>query len=878
MHRANRPRRAAVAAGAALAVTAAMVVLPLARDLTPWRTQATVLAAELAQVSPDPGTPAAALAQDLTLLGYTPPRDDAPEPTEAVTPSGSGEESRDEQGTPSEEGGVDDEGDSLDDPTDADDASDQADDDSTTAPSRSAETSAADPDDMAEETTSPTATETGPSPTRSASPAPSTVDGGDATSSTADPAAMPPITVAGDQILRDGEPWWFLGYNSFVWSGDCGNDDEKMSAADVEQWFSEMRHDGHGAVRLFFYDGWDIERLDAAVESAKRHNVYLTITLDDAIGGCGENDKDASWFADQSEREVYQAHMEMLLERYRGETAFAWFEFFNEPDYEDGALRAFYDEMGAAADAIDPDRLFASGTVAPYWVDGEANFLDIHESDGVDVASLHEYDEGEVESNHGPGVRANSAGKPVIVGEYGITAGQGCDSDFASRADRVADKAQAYTSIDGYVGAFAWAWQPGGGGCELGNLDADTATQQVLREFAADPADLDTTPTSADTRDERDERDENDNESESGTAPAGRETEPDETDRDVAGDGWERTAQDLAEALAGSEDPAARELLEALSRAGFDPAGEADLEQGSGDRDGDDAGSDEGGSAERGAGELLWEADVETGDLSQFLEGGDAQQAGSPEPEIVSDPVREGESAVAFTIPGGGQRNEVLPGPEFSEGDERWFGFSTFLQDGFPTDEGWSLITQWKNDGTGSPPLELSVDGGQYSIGGGYGHPDGAQTWSEPLAEAVTGTWVDWGVHVVFSAGADALVEVWKDGEPVLTGFSPDAGTLYPGLDSYLKIGYYRDTAIEQEGTVIHDNWRMGSTSAAVDLEGPQDGGDAATGDEDPGSSSARRPADDDGGNESGGDESDGDEEPANTVVSAPRVTGGRTG
>ncbi|QJY47063.1 hypothetical protein [Pseudonocardia broussonetiae] len=153
--------------------------------------------------------------------------------------------------------------------------------------------------------------------------------------------AVPAITVDGDRILRGGEPWWFLGYNSFVWSGDCGTDEEKMSAADVEAWFASMRHDGHGAVRLFFYDGWSTERLDAAVAAARENGVYLAITLDDAIGGCGENDKDEAWFADSSERAVFRDHMTALLERYRGETAIAWFEYFNEPDYAGGALREF---------------------------------------------------------------------------------------------------------------------------------------------------------------------------------------------------------------------------------------------------------------------------------------------------------------------------------------------------------------------------------------------------------------------------------------------------------------------------------------------------------------------------------------------------------
>ncbi len=300
----------------------------------------------------------------------------------------------------------------------------------------------------------------------------------------------PVITVDGDRIMRNGQPWWFLGYNSFVWSGDCGDDDERMSAEDVDAWFASMRDDGHGAVRLFFFDGWDIERLDAAVESARENDIYLTITLDDAIAGCGESEKTSDWFADQGERDTFRNHMTTVLERYRGESTIAWFEYFNEPDFADGALRVFYDEMGAVADGVDPGRLFSSGTIAPYSVGEDRDFLAINESPGVDIASLHEYDENEVESNHGPDTRANSAGKPVIVGEFGIYAsesGDGCDRDFAERAEQFGAKAGAYTAGAGYVGALAWAWQPGDGNandCEFGNLDVDPAAQDVLRTFS----------------------------------------------------------------------------------------------------------------------------------------------------------------------------------------------------------------------------------------------------------------------------------------------------------------------------------------------------------------------------------------------------------
>ena len=295
-----------------------------------------------------------------------------------------------------------------------------------------------------------------------------------------------PITVDGDRILRGGEPWWFLGYNSFTWSGDCGDEDERMSTEQVEEWFASMRHDGRGAVRLFFFEGWDLDRLDAAVESAKRHDLYLTVTLDDAIGGCDESDKDEAWFADQGERDAYREHMVMLLERFRGEATIAWFEFFNEPDPDVEALRPFYDEMGVVAEGIDPGRLFASGTIAPYD-GGPVSFRTLHESPAVDIASLHEYDEGEVESNHGPDAREGAAGKPVIVGEFGLYAsadGVDCAYDFAGRAEQVAAKVEAYTSVEGYAGALAWAWQPGGGTCEYGNLDEDEESQDVLRSFA----------------------------------------------------------------------------------------------------------------------------------------------------------------------------------------------------------------------------------------------------------------------------------------------------------------------------------------------------------------------------------------------------------
>ncbi|MEU4447699.1 cellulase family glycosylhydrolase [Actinosynnema sp. NPDC050801] len=300
--------------------------------------------------------------------------------------------------------------------------------------------------------------------------------------------SLPRITVQGDNIQRNGQDWWFTGYNSAVWSGDCGRDDERMTPAQVDAWFAGMRHDGHGAVRLFFFEGWDLTALDAAVVAARRHNVYLTITLDDAIAGCGETHKTPEWFGNPQEREAYRRHMAQLLERYRGETAIAWFEFLNEPGGDNTwrQVRDFYDAMGDIATGVDPDRLFSAGTVSPQAVGGEANYRALSGSRGVDVASVHEFDADAAISTHYVAAKANSAGKPLVVGEFGLPAnatGEGCARSFAARATQVSIKINAYVRDGANAGAFGWAWQPGGqpDACAMDNLDTDTLSQAHFR-------------------------------------------------------------------------------------------------------------------------------------------------------------------------------------------------------------------------------------------------------------------------------------------------------------------------------------------------------------------------------------------------------------
>lgn len=230
--------------------------------------------------------------------------------------------------------------------------------------------------------------------------------------------------------------------------------------------------------------------------------------------------------------------------------------------------------------------------------------------------------------------------------------------------------------------------------------------------------------------------------------------------------------------------------------------------------------------------DLQWNGDVETGDLSQFKDTPWNVAGGALPPTVVSDPavVREGKYAVAMTILDAdegegiccGSRSEIEPDiGRIQPGDELYFGFSTLLGEGFPTEDDWQTITQWKNEGDGSPPLELGVGGGKYRLSGGFGHPDGPDPFREPLGPAATGQWVDWVFHIKFSPDPDiGYVEVWQSDKLALPRFQPASGTMYPNPDgeamSYLKTGYYRDGDISVPGTIYFDNWRVGTSREIV--------------------------------------------------------------
>jgi hypothetical protein len=231
--------------------------------------------------------------------------------------------------------------------------------------------------------------------------------------------------------------------------------------------------------------------------------------------------------------------------------------------------------------------------------------------------------------------------------------------------------------------------------------------------------------------------------------------------------------------------------------------------------------------------EALWVGDLETGHFTQHDVDATWNFEGSPVPpwpdlvEAEKDPehVRQGSYASRFELRQDQRRQELIIASgsdlSFGEGDDLYFGCSLYVDSSFKAEESeWCAAVQWKNDGTGSPPLHAEVRNDGFHFTGGFGHPNGTNPTHDQLVPRglVRGRWVDFVVRVVFSPDASqGWYEVFVDGERALEPQYPRGGTLYPNLESYHKHGLYCDPTISGSRVLWHDAWRIGRSYESVD-------------------------------------------------------------
>lgn len=226
-------------------------------------------------------------------------------------------------------------------------------------------------------------------------------------------------------------------------------------------------------------------------------------------------------------------------------------------------------------------------------------------------------------------------------------------------------------------------------------------------------------------------------------------------------------------------------------------------------------------------GPLIWSGLFESNNLGdEFYTDNPGDRDTPNEVVIVTDRVRGGTRSARVTVNGpgvnnGNQRAEIVPlTATFTEGQERWFGFSVWLDAAFPINPAsWQLISQWhQQSGTGSPPVELNVDNGEFALTGE--NAAGTAMGRQVIAAATRGQWHDFQIRILFSATpSTAQIEVWLNGAQALATFSSPIGTIYSGPSEYdyWKSGIYRNpTQTDTPLTLWLDEMRVGTTRAAV--------------------------------------------------------------
>ena len=201
-----------------------------------------------------------------------------------------------------------------------------------------------------------------------------------------------------------------------------------------------MQADGIKVVRLwgFSHEQWhgfepskgvynesQFKLFDYIMDSARRHNIKLIVTLEnywEAYGGIdsrlaweglpgGSHANRAVFFTNPGCKESYKNYVEHFVNRvnhysnipYKDDpTIFSW-ELMNEPRYENAGenstgltLRAWVDEMASFIKTLDPNHMVSAGLEghqAKYGFGGDEGnpFVYIHQSPYIDFCTAHPY-------------------------------------------------------------------------------------------------------------------------------------------------------------------------------------------------------------------------------------------------------------------------------------------------------------------------------------------------------------------------------------------------------------------------------------------------------------------------------------------------------
>jgi mannan endo-1,4-beta-mannosidase len=331
------------------------------------------------------------------------------------------------------------------------------------------------------------------------------------------------VNVIGTSLYLNGKTWQFSGINvpqattDYAVNGGCGASFPLLSFFDSLRQNSVVRlgfgqdatiEEGQNFSRYKVNRDW--QALDMAVAAADQSSTHIRLIV--GLGGQGGTCdggvfKTDQWYksgylrpyvgADGYARSSYWEYLKEVVSRYAGNPAILMWEPMGEPEASDCApgysggdcyghtscpgdatatLVNWFDRVGAEIHSLDPGVLVGTGALSNEqcgWAGGGE--LRIDEAAGVDIASFHDYGSSDVAMPAQLAAAiadAHEAGKPLVVGEVGIDAGNGCPISLAERAREMSAKLKAAMSAD-VAGWIPWSYGTGTKSCDTYILSGD---------------------------------------------------------------------------------------------------------------------------------------------------------------------------------------------------------------------------------------------------------------------------------------------------------------------------------------------------------------------------------------------------------------------
>ncbi|MBS9524736.1 polysaccharide lyase [Litoribacter alkaliphilus] len=165
-------------------------------------------------------------------------------------------------------------------------------------------------------------------------------------------------------------------------------------------------------------------------------------------------------------------------------------------------------------------------------------------------------------------------------------------------------------------------------------------------------------------------------------------------------------------------------------------------------------------------------------------------------------------------IVSGGKRAEVLFPAQANR--DRWYSYSLYVPStGFKKDRDNDIISQWHQEGGGSPATTIRIQNDRFLIKSGNTKESRKDF---DLGALQKDTWHHFVFHIVHSPGTDGLLEVWQNGKKVLTH---KGGNMYKLPLPRWKVGIYKaswaNRATDTDVRVImFDNIKLGSQKAVL--------------------------------------------------------------